>query len=84
MARRSTSPAKPITPAGNTVKVQSTIHIGGLKPGQIAEVDDTEFVRGLIRQGLWLLLVESEVLTGTDELAETFGDDLAEAQTEEG
>jgi hypothetical protein len=44
---------------GKTLKVLSTIHVGGLAPGQRAEVDDTPFVRSLLRSGLWLLLVKA-------------------------
>lgn len=42
-----------------TVKVISAITVGGLQPGQIAEVDDGQQTRDLIEAGFWTMLVES-------------------------
>ena len=40
-----------------TLKVQSAVHVGGLTPGQMAEVDDSGQTRGLIEAGLWVLVL---------------------------
>lgn len=42
-----------------TVKVISAITVGGLQPGQIAEVEDGQQTRNLIEAGFWTMLVES-------------------------
>jgi hypothetical protein len=49
--------AKQLPVKGKTLLVLSTNTSGGLKPGQRAEVDDTPYTRGLLRSGLWQLLV---------------------------
>ena len=43
-----------------TIMVQSGVNVGGLVPGQIAEVDDTEQSRGLVTAGLWTLIVSKK------------------------
>lgn len=84
MAR--TTPTK-----SKTVTVQSGVNVGGLTPGQIAEVDDTQQVRDLIEGGLWTLVVKKDVEEAQElELslnppsdvptgAELYGDPVAEA-----
>ena len=52
----------PIPYKGKTVKVNSTVTTGGLEPGQIAEVDDTSYTRGLILAGLWTLILTADEL----------------------
>lgn len=52
--------ARTIPFRGKTVKVRSTANVGGLTPGQIAEVDDTSYTRGLVSAGLWTLLITTE------------------------
>jgi len=76
MARNERHIPRAVAPV-KTLTVRSTTHTGGLTPNQTAVVDDTPQSRRFITSGMWILLVEPEVLTGTDNLADTFGDDLA-------
>lgn len=52
--------ARPLPYKGKTVKVRSNVTTGGMEPGQIAEVDDTSFTRGLVSAGLWTLILTPE------------------------
>lgn len=54
--------ARPLPYKGKTVKVRSNVNTGGMEPGQIAEVDDTSYTRGLIAAGLWTLLLTTAEL----------------------
>lgn len=49
--------ARTLPVKGKTVKIRSNVNIAGLRPGQMAEVDDTQKTRDLISAGLWTLLV---------------------------
>lgn len=49
--------ARPIPEKRKTVKVQSTVNILGLTPGQIVEIDDTQQVRDLVGAGLLVLVM---------------------------
>lgn len=69
-----------------TVIVQSNINVGGLAPGQQAEVEDSPKTRELLDAGFWTLLVPATpatrparakaVTTVDSESAEPSGDDL--------
>lgn len=48
---------------GKTVRVLANVTVGGLAPGQAAEVDDSDQVRGYIAGGLWSLLTSEAELT---------------------
>jgi|GEM_PF-3831744 len=50
--------ARPLPVKTKTVKVRSNVNVGGLTPGQFAEVDDNKYARDLIATGLWTLLVD--------------------------
>ena len=54
MPRSITPPVK-----GKTIKVVSAITVGGLTPGQRAEVEDNAQTRDFIRGGFWLLLQDA-------------------------
>lgn len=53
---------RPVTPNGPTLTVLSTTNSGGMRPGQQAVVEDNEGARRMLTSGLWVLLVEPEVL----------------------
>lgn len=49
--------ARAIPVKSKTVVVRSTVTVGGMSAGQIAEVDDSQKTRDLISAGLWVLLI---------------------------
>jgi len=61
--RKSPLGPKAVTPSkGTTLNVRSTNHSGGMTPGQMAVMEDTDFTRRMLNSGLWELLVTPDEL----------------------